>query len=140
MDRAALGNFPASRSVSGPYSQFISSNVSSYPNSNSGPHKVLKNDVFCDVTPCGSCKNRRFGGKYRLLHQGDKNRRTRTDASCNWQQTHAAKEYHLALSSSETSVLTRAAQRNIPEYTILHSHRRENLKSVIKFCIDEVHN
>jgi hypothetical protein len=34
-----------------------------------------------------------------------------------------------ALSSSETSVLTRAKQRNIPEDTILHSHRRENLKS-----------
>jgi hypothetical protein len=34
-----------------------------------------------------------------------------------------------ALSSSKTSVLTRATQRNIPEYTILHSHRRENLKS-----------
>jgi hypothetical protein len=30
-----------------------------------------------------------------------------------------------ALGSSETSVLTR---RNIPEDTILHSHRRENLK------------
>jgi hypothetical protein len=35
-----------------------------------------------------------------------------------------------ALSSSETSVLTRTTQRNIPEDTILHSHRRENLKSV----------
>jgi hypothetical protein len=32
-----------------------------------------------------------------------------------------------ALSSSETSVLTRATQRNILEYTILHSHRRESL-------------
>jgi hypothetical protein len=33
--------------------------------------------------------------------------------------------------SSETSVLTRVTPRNIPNDSILHSHRRENLKSYI---------
>jgi hypothetical protein len=34
-----------------------------------------------------------------------------------------------ALSSSETSVLTRATRRNLQERVILHSHSRKNLKS-----------
>jgi hypothetical protein len=37
--------------------------------------------------------------------------------------------------SSETSVLTRATRRNNPEDTILHSHRRENLKSYTSFFV-----
>jgi hypothetical protein len=36
-----------------------------------------------------------------------------------------------ALRSSETSDLTRATGRYIPEEAILHSHRRENIKSYI---------
>jgi hypothetical protein len=36
-----------------------------------------------------------------------------------------------AIRSFETSILTRATRRNIPEEGILHSHGRENLKSYI---------
>jgi hypothetical protein len=38
---------------------------------------TMKNALFWDVKPCGSCRNRRFGGTYRLHHQDEKNRRAR---------------------------------------------------------------
>jgi hypothetical protein len=33
----------------------------------------MKNAIFWDVMPGCSCKNRRFGGTWRLHHQGHKN-------------------------------------------------------------------
>jgi hypothetical protein len=35
--------------------------------------RILKNAVFWNMTPCGCCKNRCFGGTYRLRDQGEKN-------------------------------------------------------------------
>jgi hypothetical protein len=46
----------------------------------------MKIIVFCGVTPCGPCKNRRFGGTYRLHHQGKRNQRAenvRRNLTCN---------------------------------------------------------
>jgi hypothetical protein len=31
---------------------------------------TMKNAIFWEMTPCGYSKNRRFGGTYRLRHQG----------------------------------------------------------------------
>jgi hypothetical protein len=64
----------------------------------------MKNGVLWDVTPCGVVLSSPIIGT--LME---------------------------ALSSSETSVLTRSKRRNIPEGAILHSHRRENLKSYKKY-------
>jgi hypothetical protein len=45
-----------------------------------------------------------------------------------------------AISSCETSVHTRSTRRHNPEDGILHSHRRENLKSfIIKEAISPLH-
>jgi hypothetical protein len=62
----------------------------------------MKNVIFWDVTPCGSCKNRRFGGTYRLHQQGRMSQRARY-VSSNWKLKHTAKN------DSETS--TRAIRQ-----------------------------
>jgi hypothetical protein len=53
---------------------------------------TLRGTVFWDMTPCGSYKNRHFGGTHHFHHQGGKNRRAR-NVSSNQQLKHTAKKY-----------------------------------------------
>jgi hypothetical protein len=46
-------------------------------------YPLKKNAVLWDVTLCGSCENRRFGGTCRLHHHLDKNRWARINVSSN---------------------------------------------------------
>jgi hypothetical protein len=52
---------------------------------------TMKNAVFWDVTPSGSCKNRRFGGPYHLHYQCDKYRRAKNNVSRNYKPKNTAK-------------------------------------------------
>jgi hypothetical protein len=72
----------------------------------------MKKDVFWDVTPCGSCTNRRFGGTLVFLRSV---RRLLVTGNVVPIPPILITLMNEALASSETSVLTRATRRNNTE-------------------------
>jgi hypothetical protein len=89
------------------------------------------------MTPCGSYKNRRFGGSYRLHLHGARVREAQSLCLYKSLQLRSVTSSHSctlkmeAIRSSETSVLIRATRCHFPEDDNHHSHRRGNLKSYI---------
>jgi hypothetical protein len=83
----------------------------------------MKNAVVLEVTLCGSCKNRRFGGTFirnfiKLLVTAD-----------------ALYLDDEVTFSFEISVLTKATRRHIPEDGILLSHHRGRFQILFNFHI-----
>jgi hypothetical protein len=63
---------------------------------------IMKNAVFWDVTPCGSCKNRRFGGMCLLHLHGDRIQRAINNVSSNYQSKHTTTKCHVKTSNVTT--------------------------------------
>jgi hypothetical protein len=102
---------------------------------------TMKNAGFWDLTPCGSCKNRSFAGigelRTTLAVTSSRSILRRLLVTTNVVPSSPILDILRmeANRSYETSVLTKVTRRNIPEEGILHSHRRENLRSYIfDFC------
>jgi hypothetical protein len=86
----------------------------------------MKNAVFLEMTPCGSRKNQRFGGMYRLHDQDGELIFLRSVLQLLVNDNIISRSLIIhtlmmeAIRPSEASVLPTAAQRHVPEDSNLH--------------------
>jgi hypothetical protein len=93
----------------------------------------MKNGVCPPATPCGSCNNLLYEGKYRVI-------RLLVTAKVVPSSPILLTLMIQAICSSETPVLTRATRRNIPEDVVLHRKRSENSKPYTVLWIFKYYN
>jgi hypothetical protein len=97
----------------------------------------IKKAVFCDVTPCGSCKNRCFGIAYRLHQQGERYQQLVFAYVVSWSLILFILMMGAILSSG-MSVLTRIAWCHIPEdgiFCTLHVRTHKCILILFYFLI-----
>jgi hypothetical protein len=104
----------------------------------------MKNGVFWDVTPCGSCKNRRSeeisASNIRVTRIGVLGTFAGTSNRCTLRSPILVTLMMEALRSSETSALTRAMQRNIPEDAIVQDVLSVHVKCYKQAATDWDHH
>jgi hypothetical protein len=93
---------------------------------------VTMKNVFCDVTPCDSCKNRRFEGKFRLYHHCDKSQKLETmlvvTSNCSTFLLNLSTLSYIIMRTSYICTFrqTSAAKQRPVEYISTITHKEDN--------------
>jgi hypothetical protein len=80
---------------------------------------IIKNIIFWDMTPCGSCKDGRFGGKCHHHYQSGKNQRAMNNISNNYLRRALIPYMFMLVGATSVSVATRNRLMHSEAYVTL---------------------